>query len=199
MFGIATAGGRRGQGNLDWRVKALLFSLAALSAGAACGAVLGLLGSLVGERERIVATSLVAVAFAAAGLAQLRPRSSHWLPQRDCETAQGWLRYGAVGWAVLNGGALGTGFLSRIGFISWYAVPLASVAFGSAALGALIYGAYGGVRGFAVWFWLAWLRRSKSGHGDPAAAILRLDAPGKRLSAALVVMLGTATAVVVGV
>ncbi len=198
MFGIATAGGRRGQGNLDWRLKAVAFSLAALAAGAACGAALGWLGSLVSARDRIVAISLLALALAAGGLLQLRTGSRHWLWERDCETAQAWLRHGALPWAILNGAALGSGFLSRIGFVSWYAVPLASVAFGSPVLGAILYGSYAGARGFAVWVWIAWLRRPHNDDADPAAVLLGLRAPAQRLSAALLVTVATATVVVAG-
>jgi len=198
VFGIATAGGRRGQGNRDWRVKAALFSLAALGAAAACGAGLGWLGSLIPERGRVVGVSLFAIVFMAAGLAQLRPASRIWLWERDCETAQAWLQLGALRWAIVNGAALGTGFLSRIGVISWYVVPLAAVGFGSPELGAILYGLYGGIRGLAVWLWIAWLRRARSHLGDPVTSVLELGAPGKRLSAALLVALAAATIVVAG-
>lgn len=198
MFGIATTGGRRGQSDLDWRVKAGLFSLSALTAGVACGATLGGLGGLLSEQIRITLGSVAALVLAGVGLAQLRPASSFRLLERNCETAQGWLQLGPVWWAIVNGAALGSGFLSRIGFVSWYAVPLASLAFGSPLIGALVYGLYGGVRGFAVWLWLAGLRRTRPRRGDPPEAVLELGGQGKPLSAALLVTLATATIVVAG-
>jgi hypothetical protein len=198
VFGIATAGGRRGQTDLDWRAKAALFSLAALIAGASCGAALGALGALLPGQSRVTGASVAALSLAGVGLAQLRPGSRHRLWERDCETAQAWLRHGAVRWAIMNGAALGSGFGSRIGFVSWYAVPLAALAFGSPALGALIYGLYGGVRGFAVWLWIARLRRAGPDREDVLEAILELNGPGKRLSAALLVSLATATVVAAG-
>ncbi len=117
--------------------------------------------------------------------------------ERDCETSQSWLERGPLAWALMNGAALGSGFLSRIGFVCWYAVPLASFAFGSSVIGALVYGLYAGLRGLGVCVWVRILRGTGLGRNDPDV-FLELSGPGKRLSAALLVTLATATIVIVG-
>jgi hypothetical protein len=48
--------------------------------------------------------------------------------QIDYETPPEWLLYGDWRTAALNGGALGLGFLTRLGYWGWYAVPLATLA-----------------------------------------------------------------------
>ena len=164
----------------------------------AAGAGLGLLGSLLGEQARASLVSLAALGLLGIGLWHLygtRPR----MAQRDCETAQEWMDRGPIRWALANGGSLGTGFLSRIGFVVWYAVPVACVGFGDPAAGAVIFGLYGATRGFAVWLWFLALN-VVPGLTQPALAERLFDwnAGARRLSAGMLVVLGALATVVVG-
>jgi hypothetical protein len=63
--------------------------------------------------------------------------------QLDRETAMRWLSYRDWRTAALNGGMLGLGFTTRIGFWLFYLVPILAMAVHSVLLSALIYGAYG--------------------------------------------------------
>lgn len=198
MLGIATSGGHRGQTHLDWRLKALIFMLAATASGLACGALLAWLGGYLPAGTRVTGGSLAAVALLLVGLWHLAAQSPRML-ERECQTAQSWLERGAVGWAVSNGLALGSGFYSRIGFVSWYAVPLTAVGFGDPVVGALVFGTYAATRGAAagVWILLEWF------FGDPnrrdlADRILAWNAPARPLSAALLVAFAMAAIVIVG-
>ena len=75
------------------------------------------------------------------------------------ETSQALLELGPIRWSVVNGAALGVGFVSRIGFAAWYAIPLTAVGFGDPLLGSLVFGAYGAARGLAVWPIFLFMRR----------------------------------------
>lgn len=199
MFGIATAGGRRGHDNFNWRIKASIYAVSSLLGGAATGLVLGALGSVVPVDVRIAACAGLAIVLLGVALAHLRVSSSCPMIERDRETAQSWLEFGPAAWAVLNGLALGSGFASRIGFVSWYVVPVSAFLIGDAVAGALVYGLYGAVRGFGAFAWLVWLRRWKRGESDPLEPILALRDPAKRLSAATLLVVATAAIVVAGI
>ena len=71
--------------------------------------------------------------------------------QCNRETPQRWLDKGPLLWAIINGLALGCGVTTRIGFWLWYAVPLGAFLVGRPELGAVIYRAYGIIRGMAAW------------------------------------------------
>ncbi len=72
-------------------------------------------------------------------------RRNPW-PQLDRETEQSLLHRGPIIWALANGGQLGLGFTSRIGFWSWYLIPVGAFLVADPAFGALAWGAYGLVR-----------------------------------------------------
>lgn len=127
--------------------------------------------------------SLAAVMLVPLGILHLTS-GRHRLIQRNCETAQQWMELGPIRWAVVNGSALGVGFMSRIGFLAWYLVPLASFGFGDPALGAVIFGAYGGTRGLAVWAWLWALRGTDPEQPDPVDRVIDLNAGATKASAA---------------
>lgn len=118
IFGITASGGRRGQSNLDWRIKTIAFSLSSTISAGIAGAALGGVGGLLPAEARIGVGALAALVLAVVGLGYLTGWY-HGMIQRNCETAQSWLERGALPWAVRNGAALGVGFMSRLGFVSW--------------------------------------------------------------------------------
>jgi hypothetical protein len=199
MFGIATAGGHRGQTNLDWRFKALIFSVAASVGGAVTGGSLGWLSATIPERSRVTIASVAAVVLGGIALWHLSGERARML-ERDCETAQRWLELGPARWALLNGAALGSGFLSRIGVVSYYALPVACVGFGDPVLGAVVFGTYGIARGFAVWPWLAALRFGDGiAHDTLAESLFRRHTLAKRVGAFVLLVISTVTVVIAGV
>jgi hypothetical protein len=121
------------------------------------GALLGVLGSMLSASVRITGASLAALTLAVLATWHIYGTEAPML-ERDCETAQRWMELGPVRWAVLNGAALGIGFVSRIGFVSWYAVPVACLAVAEPWVGALVFGTYGAGRGLAVWGWFLAIR-----------------------------------------
>lgn len=153
IFGITASGGRRGQSRLDWRIKTIVFALASILSAAIVGALLGLLGGLVPTEARSAVGALAALSLAVIGIAYLTGRYRDMV-QRNCETAQGWLDRGPLHWSIRNGAALGVGFMSRLGFVSWYVIPVACFLYGDPVLGAVLFGLYGGTRGFAPVVWL---------------------------------------------
>jgi hypothetical protein len=195
VYGIATAGGHRGQTDFNWRAKGLIFSMAATLAAATAGFALGWGGGQIPESVRVTGASIAALGLLGLGLAVLLGRTRRLL-ERNCETPQSWLEYGPVGWAIVNGAALGVGFTSRIGFVAWYAVPVACIGFGDPLLGAVIFGAYGGGRGFSVWLWLVMLKRSRK--ADPVRSVLEASGTAKRVGAIQLVTMSAAAIVVVG-
>lgn len=68
------------------------------------------------------------------------------MPQLNRETEQALLHRGPLQWAVLNGALLGLGFTSRIGFWTWYLIPLTCLTGGSSRAGVVIWGSYGLIR-----------------------------------------------------
>lgn len=196
MFGIVNADPNLRQASSSWMGKATVYSLSSGVAGAATGALLGTLGSWLPESGRIAVASLLGIAAAILGggelyYGRLRPM------QCDRETPQRWLGAGALRWAARNGAALGIGATTRIGFWLWYAIPLAALLYGRPALGAVIYGLYGLVRGGAVWALILGMVLRPS--TTPLAFRLLLHIAVARAAAAAVLLaLGLAVAIVVG-
>lgn len=124
-----------------WWLTGLVTIAAAALAGAAAGAVLGVVGSLMPLDVRVSIGLVGALLLAPASVVRRIP-----LPQLTRETEQALLHRGPLQWATLNGALLGLGFTSRIGFWTWYFIPLACLTSGSSWVGALIWGSYGLVR-----------------------------------------------------
>jgi hypothetical protein len=68
------------------------------------------------------------------------------MPQLNRETEQELLHRGPVVWSMVNSAQLGLGFTSRIGFWSWYLIPIGVALVGDWRAGALIWGGYGATR-----------------------------------------------------
>jgi len=110
---------------------------------------------------------------------------------------QRWLGAGPLRWAFRNGAALGIGATTRIGFWLWYVVPVAALLVGRPALGAVVYGVYGLVRGGAVWPLILSLSRQPG--ATPLADRLLLYAPVARaIAAGQLLVVGLAVAVALG-
>ncbi|WP_433063783.1 hypothetical protein [Dactylosporangium sp. CS-033363] len=111
--------------------------LAATGAGALAGAVLGLVAGLLPAPARALVAMVAAAGVLAAALLDLP------MPQLNRETDQTLLHRGPYRWALNNAGQLGLGFTSRIGFWTWYLVPVGIVLLGDWRLGAAAWGLYG--------------------------------------------------------
>lgn len=148
IFVIMHYGVDRNQQGRSWISKAVAFAGAATAAGALAGLALGALGTTIPPPGRAAAgLTLAALGFAIGGAQCLGIRVR--VLQRNCETGQLWMHTGALTGAVLNGSALGLGFVTRVGYWAWYVVPVAAVLSGSPLQGALVFGCYGCVRGIA--------------------------------------------------
>jgi hypothetical protein len=118
--------------------------------------------------------------------------------QLDRETNQSWLHLGSIGWPIVNGLALGTGFLSRIGFLLWYLIPIICLVIGQVPAGAVIFGTYGLTRGLSVFGWFAYMNACQLGQGEIAEGLYGRKQPGAALSTGLLVAFGLAALISVG-
>lgn len=174
----------------------MIFSLSAALAGLAAGALLGAAGSLLAREARVAIGSLFGLLAIAIGSLELGGHPLR-LPQRDRETPQEWVHAGPWGWAARNGLVLGWGATSRIGFWLWYAIPVGALLVARADLGAALYGAYGAARGLGLWGIILGLPRWVA--DDVALWLLERVTAAQRLAAGVLVALGVAIAVALGV
>jgi hypothetical protein len=177
-------------------VKAVAHVGSSTVAGVAAGALLGLAGAQVGSTALTVIATLFGCVALAIACIELSGRRVP-VVQRDVETPQRWLHSGPLRWALVNGGTLGFGATSRLGFWLWYAVPAGSLLSADPALGAAIYGTYGFVRGIAS---VALVVRGWGGGLDRIALrLLALSRPARRLAAADLAVVGAAFMVGAGI
>jgi len=175
--------------------KLVVFSVAATLADLLTGATLGAIGSLLDVALRVgLATAFALVAIWTGAVEtwghRIRPL------QCDRETPQSWMHSGPTRWALKNGAALGFGAGTRLGFSLWYVVPLGALLFGNVPVGAAIYGAYGGTRAVTAWLMI----RAGSGRSfdDVAEWIFERASMARTVAAAVLLALGVATIVGVG-
>jgi hypothetical protein len=178
----------------SWISKAAVYALASVVAGLVTGAALGTVGGLLPLDVRLAVGSMLALAAIAVGSLELFGRRIQPL-QFDCETPQRWVNRGALRWATRNGLTLGFGATSRIGFWLWYVIPLGAFLVGDPVAGGAIYGAYGLVRALGAVVILLGMTRLKTDISD--RLIQSYDA-ARVLAAGQLVLLGVATAIVVG-
>jgi hypothetical protein len=145
MLASITPLGERGRRS-HWGLTAGMFLVAATASGAALGALLGVVGSLVladvssaARLAAFAAGALVAVALDAAPARVPGPRRQ--VDQRWRDEYRGWV-FGAG-----YGAQLGVGITTVVQSAATYVALLAAVLSGSALYGALIMGVFGAVRG----------------------------------------------------
>lgn len=185
----------RNQAGRSWISKAAVYALASAVAGLVAGAVLGVLGGLLPLHIRLAVGSVLAiVAIALGGLEFFGYRTQPL--QFDCETPQRWVNKGAWQWATRNGLTLGFGATSRIGFWLWYAIPLGAFLLGEPIASAIIYGTYGLVRALGAVAIILGMRRLGD---DMLDRLMEGYGTARILTAGQLVVLGVATAIVVGI
>ncbi len=138
---IAYSGVTRGHSSASPAGKALTGWSAATAAGALVGAALGAVSATVSDDARLALATLTGLLGLGLAVAAL---TGHPVPvmQRNTESPQRWLRLPPKVWSAANGSVLGLGFTSRLGSWAWYVVPVGALLSGSAATGALVWGAY---------------------------------------------------------
>ncbi len=108
----------------------------------------------------------------------------------------------ATSWSVRTGVVLGCGASTRIGFWSWYTVPLAALLLGSTATGAVVYGTYGFIRGLGAGFFIVatWVGRARMGLNADSVAVWALGRrpAAQKLAGAHLVAFGLAIVAVLG-
>ncbi len=125
-------------------VAGAILLLAATAAGALVGATLGLLGALLSPVTVVVVWGAAGVIVASLVLG--RP-----LLQRDRETPRRWLELRDWRAAAFSGALLGSGLFTRLGFWSFYALPLAAFGGASAPFGASVFAFYAAARVVSSW------------------------------------------------
>ena len=104
------------------------------SAAALVGFCLGILGSTLGADARASIATVGAVGAIMVAMPELHGRKVK-LVQLDRETPRDWLEGSPLGWAALNGTAIGIGAGTRLGVWLWYVVPLGALLSGDPVLG----------------------------------------------------------------
>lgn len=150
--------------------------------GGLAGATVGLLGSLLPGEARIALGTGLAM------LLVVVPMVSARLPQVNRETKQSLLGRGPYVWALSNGALLGLGFTSRIGYWTFYLVPLCCLAVGSPPIGAIIWGAYGLTRMFLASVIACLMHRAPEKMGTWSARLLALGLTARRASRSVTVL-----------
>lgn len=188
-------------GRHGWVLRALAYTVASAAVGAASGVLLGSLGSFLASDVRVSVVSLLSLLAIAVGSYEFVGRRAALL-QCDHETPKRWIDRGAFGWAIRNGATLGCGALSRVGFWSWYIVPLASLLSGSPVLGAAIYGTYATTRALGAWVLIlvGALIAPRLGRSfdDVAIALVQRNIAFRRLAAAHLLFVGSVIAFTFG-
>ncbi len=184
----------RNQAGRSWISKAAVYALASAVAGLVTGAALGIVGGLLPLDIRLAVGSILAIAAVAVGSLELFGRRMQPL-QFDCETPQRWVNRGAWRWATRNGLTLGFGATSRIGFWLWYVIPLGAFLIGDPVASAAIYGTYGLVRALGAVVILLGMIRLET---DISDRLIEGYGTARVLTAGQLVLLGVATAIVVG-
>ena len=130
----------RGNGRSSLALPMIVLTATAAVAGAGVFAVIAVAGAAFPAVSRGLVAASASLVLVAAAWRRSRP----W--QRDAETPTEWLEREGLGVAVRNGFALGAGFLTRLGFWIWWALPVLVFESGSVRAGAVVGATYGAVR-----------------------------------------------------
>ena len=178
--------------SVPWRVRGAAYLLAATGAGASVGALLGLAGSSLGDTARAgLATVLAVGAIAIVAWELLGGRLR--IPQAERETPRRWLQHHAILAAAVNGAALGTGVLTRIGFWLWFAVPAGALLLGDVVLSAALFGTYSITRTGSTFAILAVARAGRQdspGADKLGLGLLTFREPARWVTASMLTVLG---------
>lgn len=140
----------RGHVERSWKLRGAVFVGASTGVAICGGLALGAIGALLPVNMRLGLATILGLALAALGGLEAFGRGP--LPlQRSCETPGRLLLGGALLGPIRNGVSLGHGATTRIGFWLWYSIPFSAFVLASPLLGAVLYGAYGLVRGAGPW------------------------------------------------
>jgi MFS family permease len=145
MLASITPLGERGRQS-HWSVTIIAFAFGATAAGAAAGALLGALGTLLpGSADGGVRAAVIAVALIGALALDL---SSTAVPGPRRQVDERWLdRYRGWVYGVGYGSQLGLGIVTVVTSAATYVVLLSALASGHPVTGLAIMGLYGALRG----------------------------------------------------
>jgi hypothetical protein len=149
----------------------VILTSAAITGSVLSGIVLAasgryLLGLAPAEADFLIAASCLAF-----GIFSFLP-IRHRIPQFDRETPPPWTRSRSYEWAAVDGAMLGLGWLTRIQYVAWFAIPVAAFLCGDIVLGGLIFGGYGAGRMLGTWIIPALGRMGDVPGGDNSAKYL---------------------------
>lgn len=128
------------------------------------GAGLGLLGANISSIGQIWTSLVAGVVAVLLGAANILGRLLQPWELHNAETPKSWIELRPISWAILNGGALGLGFVTRVGFWAWYSLPLLEVRSASWQWGAVIGTSYGLGRTLLGPLWQTSQLRRQSSH-----------------------------------
>jgi MFS family permease len=145
MLASITPLGERGRQS-HWSITVTAFAIGATAAGAAAGALLGALGTLLpGSADGGVRTAVIAAALIGALALEL---SSTAVPGPRRQVDERWLdRYRGWVYGLGYGAQLGLGIVTVVTSAATYVVLLCALASGGAVAGLAIMGLYGVLRG----------------------------------------------------
>jgi hypothetical protein len=146
MLASITPLGERSRG-FSWRVTAATFALGALTAGAAAGAVLGLLGSLLpaGHHWRVIAAAAATVAAIAFDATPVR------LPTTRRQVNEDWLgRYRGWVYGIGFGAQLGVGVATIVTTAAVYLAGIFALLTGDPGTGAVVGVSFGAIRALSL-------------------------------------------------
>jgi hypothetical protein len=147
MLASITPLGERGR-HSTWGVTVTAFLLGATLAGAAAGAAIGALGSLVLPTAGLSSAGRLAVLAAAVAVAIVLDASPRAVPGPRRQVNERWLdEYRGWVYGAGYGSQLGLGLTTVVSSAATYVAVLAALLAGGAVAGALVLGCFGAVRG----------------------------------------------------
>ena len=147
MLASITPLGERGR-HSTWGVTVAAFLLGATLAGAAAGAAVGALGSLVFPTAGLSSAGRLAVLAAAVAVAIVLDASPGAVPGPRRQVNERWLdEYRGWVYGAGYGSQLGLGLTTVVSSAATYVTVLAAFLAGGAVAGALVLGCFGAVRG----------------------------------------------------
>lgn len=189
---MAASGVHRMQKRWPLWAKAILSTTAATVAGVIVGGLLGWWAATV-KPATVQAITVIWASVIVVCLLSKRP-----LLQIDRETSQSLLHKGPAIWSIANGGLLGLGFTSRLGYWVWYLLPLTAWASASFPVGATVWGTYGATRLLTTALIARRMAQPGSDVSTIATSMLKLHSAATRAMRGLGLVVGVALALIAG-